>query len=277
MQKRQFLIDQFSSGIKKNEIDVLAVKNEYGFLRDLISQTGEILVEAVATYFRWLGFDSVVDYDDVAEEVFEEDLQVLHGEKLLVVEVKGIGGTSTDQACMQISKIRNRRMKQRESFEVYGLYVVNHQRYLPPSSRQNPPFTAHQLSDAVSDDRGLITTYQLYQAYFLIRDGVLKKDDIKDQLLGYGLLDLAPSNLSSLGVPLEYFSKGTVIVVDLGAGSLSIGDEIVVRKDASYKKLTVESLKIDGVEVSCASGVVVGIKINAKVSNNSEVFIYSAE
>ncbi len=276
LEKREQIERQYLLDIEKNSLAIQSAKEEYQFLRDLLLQTGEPLVEAVALYFKWLGFDSVVNYDNEAEDVLEEDLQVQYGDKLLVVEIKGIGGTSTDQACSQITKIKNRRMKQKKSFEVYGLYVVNHERYKSPILRKNPPFTDHQLSDSVSDERGLITTYQLYQAYMLIRDGILNKEDVKEQLLAFGLVDLVPKNLKSLGTPREYFMHGKVIVVDLLGGVLSVGDEIVVCKNSVYKKHIVESLKIDDVEVDCASDSVVGIRVGAKIFNKSEIFIYSS-
>jgi len=274
LEKRDFIERQYLLDVEKNCHAILSAKEEYSFLRNLLLETGEPLVEAVAHYFNWLGFDSVVNYDGVAGDVLEEDLQVQHGEKLLVVEIKGIGGTSTDQACSQITKIKNRRMKQRNSFEVYGLYIVNHERYKTPKLRKNPPFSDHQLNDALLDERGLLTTYQLYQAYLLIRDGVLGKSDVKDQLLAFGFINLVPKNLRSLGVPLEYFMQGRVVVVKLSGVTLSVGDEILVCKNSVYKKLVVESMKVDDVEVECATDTVVGIRVGSRISNNSEVFVF---
>ena len=71
-----------------------------------------------------------------------------------------IGGTSKDEECSQIFKIKSRRMKELKRFDVFGLYIVNHQKHLPPLNRENPPFTENQIQDAINDERGLLTTWQ---------------------------------------------------------------------------------------------------------------------
>ncbi|OEC51141.1 hypothetical protein A7K61_26240 [Pseudomonas sp. AP42] len=270
---RKKIESDYKERVKKNEQAIVDLKSEYGFLRSLIFETGDNLVEAVAHYFRWLGFNSVVNQDEHSSDVLEEDLQVDCGDKLLVVEIKGIGGTSTDKACSQITKIKNRRMKQRNSFEVYGLYIVNHERYVSPDRRKNPPFTDHQLQDALLDERGLLTTYQLYLAFFLIRDGILNKDDVREQLFAYGLITLMPKDLICLGLPSEHLMKGAVVVVDLQIHSVKVGDVIVARKNSHYTKHVVQSLQVDGVDVEEANGGVTGIKVSTKVPAKSEIFV----
>lgn len=265
--------NDYKERIEKNEQAIIDLKKEYDFLRGLIFETGDNLVEAVAHYFRWLGFDSVVNQDELSTDVLEEDLQVDCGDKLLVIEIKGIGGTSTDKACSQITKIKNRRMKQRKSFEVYGLYIVNHERYVSPDNRKNPPFTDNQLQDALLDERGLLTTYQLYLAFFLIRDGILSKDEVRDQVFAYGLITLVPKDLICLGLPSERLIKGAVVVVDLQSHSVKIGDVIIARKNSHYTKHIVQSLQIDGVDVEQADGGVVGIKVITNVPAKAEIFI----
>lgn len=239
-----------------------------------MSETGDKLVEAVAHYLEWLEFDSVVNQDHLSQGVLEEDLQVEFGEKLIVVEIKGIGGTSTDKACSQITKIKNRRMKIRKSFDVFGLYIVNHERYISPRARKNPPFTDHQLEDAILDERGLLTTYQMYQAYFLINDGILSKEEVRNKLLGYGLVTLVPENLVCLGLPSELLMKNTVAVVDLLDNEINVGDVVVIKKNGSYKKMKVVSLQVDSRDVDKASGVQVGIKVDGKIENRSEIFLF---
>ncbi|RON81631.1 hypothetical protein [Pseudomonas fluorescens] len=269
------LEEVYRSQVAKAENDLVALKEEYKFLRDLISETGDSLVCAVQHYFRWLGFDSVLNQDEEAEGVLEEDLQIDCGDKLLVVEVKGIGGTSTDKACSQITKIKNRRMKQRKSFDVYGLYIVNHERYVAPDNRKNPPFTEHQLQDALLDERGLLTTYQLYLAFFLIRDEILRKEDVREQLFAFGLINLIPSDMKSLGQPSEYLMNGAVVVVDLDGGGVKVGDTVIAKKDMHYSKHIIQSLQVDGVEAEQVSDGVVGIKSATKFPKKAEIFIYS--
>lgn len=150
------LEDKFNKDITENENKLASLKVKYKFLSDLITETGDTLVSAVETYLKWLGFESVVNLDDTNPEILEEDIQVEYKDRFLVIEIKGIGGTSTDKDCSQISKIKYRRAEQRGKFDVFGLYIVNHQRYMPPKFRATPPFTENQIKDAGHDKRGLL-------------------------------------------------------------------------------------------------------------------------
>lgn len=132
------LEDKFNKDIAENESKLASLKVKYKFLSDLITETGDTLVTAVETFLKWLGFESVVNLDDTNPEILEEDIQVDYKDRFLVIEIKGIGGTSTDKDCSQISKIKYRRAEQRGKFDVFGLYIVNHQRYMPPKSRATP-------------------------------------------------------------------------------------------------------------------------------------------
>lgn len=265
--------EQYHKDIAENEDSLLQIKDKYKFLSDLISETGDTLVSAVETYFKWLGFDSVVNLDDTNPELLEEDLQVDCGAKFLVVEIKGIGGTSTDKDCSQVSKIRYRRAEQRGRFDVYGLYVVNHQRYMPPKSRSNPPFIPVQIKDADLDKRGLLTAYELYKAYFLIEDGILQKAGVRDALFNTGLIRLEPDNLISIGIPNEFYMDGQVAILNLSSVSLKVGDTLLIKKQGEFFKAVIESLQIDGKDVQDCSAGEVGVKFDRKLKKNSELFI----
>lgn len=170
---------------KLSEIDARLAANyqRYGFLHDLLTGSGPGLVKTVKEFLRWLGFKDVINVDKTNPALQEEDLRVEMEKGLLVIEVKGIGSTSTDSECAQISKIRHRRSKERGKFDVSALYCVNHQRFLPPENRQNPPFNTTQIKDALNDDRGLITTYDLFKLYFNIEGDFISKNDARKALL----------------------------------------------------------------------------------------------
>ena len=143
---------------KLTEMDSLidANRQQYDFLHDLLTQSGAELVKTVEKYLGWIEFDNVVNVDEINPDLREEDLRVEDERGLLVIEVKGIGGTSTDSECSQISKIKYRRSKERGRFDVFALYMVNHQRFLPPKARAKPPFNETQISDAKNDERGAL-------------------------------------------------------------------------------------------------------------------------
>ncbi len=273
LQKKADIEEKYIKDIAENNDSMLRLKEENKFLADLISETGDTLVSSVEHYLRWLGFESVINFDDTNPDILEEDIQVDCEDRFLVIEVKGIGGTSTDKDCSQISKIRYRRAEQRGKFDVFGLYIVNHQRYMPPKSRSTPPFTDNQVKDASLDKRGLITTYDLYRAYFLIEGGILQKADVRESLFKTGLITLKPENIVSIGIPTEFFMDGQVAIVNLDGITLNVGDTLVIRKQNIYSKVTIESLQVDGTAVDSFNSGEVGVKLDRGLRKNSELFV----
>ncbi|QZN92016.1 hypothetical protein [Idiomarina abyssalis] len=273
LQERAQIEEKYLKDISENENSILELKKDYKFLADLISETGDALVSSVEQYLKWLDFESVVNFDDTNPDTLEEDIQVDCGDRFLVVEVKGIGGTSTDKDCSQISKIKYRRAEQRNKFDVYGLYIVNHQRYVPPKSRSNPPFTKNQIKDAGHDKRGLLTTYDLYKAYFMIEEGILKKEDVRESLFTTGLITLEPENIDSIGIARELLMDGQVAIIELDDTPLAVGDTLIVKKQSSYSKVTIQSLQVNDEEVDICNVGEVGIKFDRKLKRNSELFI----
>jgi len=273
LQQKADIEEKYIKDIAENNESMKKLKEENKFLADLISETGDTLVSSVVHYLKWLEFESVINFDDTNPDILEEDIQVDCDDRFLVIEVKGIGGTSTDKDCSQISKIRYRRAEQRGKFDVFGLYIVNHQRYMPPKSRANPPFTDNQVKDATLDKRGLLTTYDLYRAYFLIEEGIIQKADVRESLFKTGLISLEPENIVSIGIPTEFFMDGHVAIVNLDGTTLSIGETLMIKKQNIYSKATIESLQVNGDTVdSCNSGEV-GVKLDRSLKKNSELFV----
>lgn len=273
IEDRKEIENQYNKAVIENENSIVKLKDDFKFLRDLISESGDNLVDAVEHYLNWLGFPNVINFDDTNPEILEEDIQVDCGDKFLVVEIKGIGGTSTDKDCAQVSKIRYRRAEQRNKFDVFGLYIVNHQRYTPPESRCNPPFTENQINDARLDKRGLITTYDLYKAYEQIENGVITKEEVREKLFQHGLIKLTPSNLVSLGKPEELFMSGKVAIVNIEGLKLKTGMDIFVSKNGIFNKQQIASLRVNDQDVDEISDGEVGIKFSDVIKKNSELFI----
>lgn len=273
LQDRAEIEERYSRDIAENKKALGSLKVRYKFLSDLISETGGALVSAVETYLKWLGFESVVNLDETNPDILEEDIQIDCEDRFLVIEIKGIGGTSTDKDCSQVSKIKYRRAEEREKFDVFGLYIVNHQRYMPPKSRSNPPFTDNQIKDAGHDKRGLLTTYELYKAYFLIEEGILQKADVRESLFKTGLITLEPENMSSIGTPDELFMDGQVAILNLNGINLAVGDTLIVRKNGDYSKAIIESIQVDDKEVDKCNAGEIGIKLDRRLKKNSELFV----
>ena len=272
LEEKQALEQEYAENIAAKEREIEENYQKYEFLHDLLTRTGEKLVKIVEQYLQWLGFDDVVNCDEAYPGRNEEDLQVSLEESLLVIEVKGLGGTSKDEECSQISKIKYRRAKERGTFDVFGLYIVNHQRYLPPENRLNPPFTEQQIGDAETDERGLLTTYDLFKLYFAVTSGFITKKDARKSLLDFGLVKFRPSNSIPIGRPLEIHYNGTVGIFLLQDVTVRLDKELFVYEDGRCRRVKVVSLRDQDKDVTEASEGKIGIKLSDKITQESELW-----
>ena len=153
--------------------------------------------------------------DEFLVDTKEEDIQIEMEAGLIIIEAKGIGGTSRDDECSQISKIRSRRCEERNKFDVIALYIVNHQRHIPPLERKNPPFTENQVHDAELEKRGLLTTWDLYNLYFNVENGMISKKRAIECLMKPGLIKFIPDKITKLNLVKEIYQNGEVVIFDL--------------------------------------------------------------
>ena len=230
------------------------------------------MVEAVKEYLEWLGYKDVKLIDGI-EDVLREDIQVYDGEDLLIVEVKGIGGTSTDAECSQVAKHRRRREKENRDKNVIPIYIVNHQRYINPKSRENPPFSRDQIDYAENDERGLLTTWQLYQQYKLIEEGIFTKEETRLSMKKTGLITLLPVNFCYIGQIKEYFRKPKAGILNINGIEIKVGDEIWARKDERWLKGKVHSIQVDGNNVDKAASGEIGVVLDVELNIGFELYI----
>lgn len=249
-------------------------ENKFSFLHDIISETGDNLTNSLVKYLKWLEFKNVEKHDKKNESTgaLEEDIQVKIDEGLLIIECKGIGGTSTDSDCSQIAKIKHRRSKQRGKFDVYALFIVNHQRYLPPLKRQNPPFTEHQKGDAINDERGLLTTWQLFNLYFDIENGVISKKEARKLILNHGLIEFRPIGLTYVYEPTEIFNEGKVCIVNINNLTLKTNGELLIEKNGIFEKTVILDIQDNGKSIPEASNGEFGLKLNTKIAKKSTLW-----
>lgn len=270
--ERALIKEEYDSKIKSLNERRNAVDQKYKFLNDLLIETGDKLVQAVCTYFKWLGFSNVEAIDG-NEDILREDIQITQEDKLYIIEVKGIGGTSTDAECSQVAKHRRKREKEHRDKEIIPIYIVNHQRYMRPTLRQNPPFSDNQIDYAENDERGLLTTWQLYNQYKLIENGVFTKEETRDSLVEWGLISLIPKNLIRVGVYDEYFKKPKAGILMLNNVRIRVGDEIYAHKGERWIRTQIASLQLNGENVDCADSGEVGIVTETELEKGFEIFI----
>lgn len=273
VREREGIRRAFEADLAKIDAQIDANREKHKYLHDLLTASGAELVASVQTFLLWLGFPDVVNMDETDPNLREEDLVVDEGSKLLLIEVKGIGGTSTDADCAQISKVRYRRAKERNMFDVFGLYIVNHQRYLPPEKRENPPFSDMQIEDAVNDKRGLLTTYELFNLHFNIEKGLISKEDARKTLFQKGLVTFVPSGCVRIPGPYEIHHKGSVVVFRADGFSITQGQTIVLDDGGRYRSAEILEIQIEGRPVQQATGGEVGVELSEPVFRNTELWL----
>lgn len=273
LEEKENILEEFKKRDEAKELEIAKNIIEYDFLHNILTESGDNLVHAVIKFLEWLGFVNVVDMDTQVITIKEEDIQIETSTGLLVIEVKGIGGTSKDSECSQISKIKYRRAKQRGVFDVFGLYIVNHQRYLPPLKRENPPFNSEQIAHAIDDERGLLTTWDLFNLFYDVEKEIINKEEARERFYDYGLISFKPKNLKLISKIEEVFLKGLVFILKLDKITLKVGDILFIEKNGKFEKLTIIELKLNDKSVDEVYEGEVGIKGDIFVNKMSNVYI----
>lgn len=275
LEKKDIIAKKYEKKLSKLERDISENITNYSFLHDILTETGDNLVNVLIQYLKWLGFTNCINADSLKTDdlVLEEDIQVqLDNGSLLIIESKGIGGTSTDSECSQISKIKHRRCKERNNFDVIALYIVNHQRYLPPKKRKNPPFTDHQIQDAINDERGLLSTWQLFNLYYDVENEILTKKEAREKILDFGLVSFTPSNLELIYEPDEILKDGYVCIVIISDLKLNKGEYIYIEAKGRYSKLKIKEIRINDKSVNECSNGEVGLLLDKPLKRKSKLY-----
>ena len=276
LSERDALLAEFERQVIAKDAEIDVNKLEYGFLKDLLIEWNKPLVSAVVTFLKWLGFDSAVDADSLKAEgeTLEEDIQVETDRGLIIIEVKGIGGTSTDADCSQIGKIRFRRAKQRGNFDVFPLYIVNHQRHIPAEKRLNPPFSENQISDAENDHRGMMTTWQLFNLFALIEKGGLGKEEVRESFFESGYIDFIPKSKKSLGTPKQYYKNNTVVIIDMeDEPKVRVDDQLLIVHKGEFTVANVLSVQQHDQDISESAAGEVGLMLDIPVGKGSVLYV----
>lgn len=266
------LKSEFEKNIQEIDLKIEENTKKYSYMLDILTETGDNLVSAVNQSLRFIGFDSKEEKEFLEEgELKEEDIRIDETDKHIVIECKGISGTSTDNECRQIQKIKNRRQRKRGKFDVYGLYIVNHQLHIEPSKRSNPPFQAVQIEDA-KEEVGLLTTYELYKQLCAINKGYASKERTKEDMLKTGLVTFTLDNLVYIGEVSEVLKKGNVAIFNLNGESIDLGMTLVFNKKDEFKEAAIKSIELDDCEVNNANSGEVGVFVDIKLSKGMKIY-----
>ena len=266
----------YENTIEQKDKSIAEIRKKYNFLYAMLTETGDSLVNNVKQYLEWLGFDNVQSMDEEVKEGedFQEDLQIhLANNELLIIEVKGLHGTSKDNECSQISKIELRRIHERKYSNVYALYIVNNERGKEPLKRQMPPFTETQIKDAEFAHRAMAYTYQLFNLYFEIETGIISKEEARNALFQNGLVNFR-SNFKSIGKPYDYFKNNKVACIELHDTILSVGDKVYFEDDRKRLNVVeIVNIQVDRQNKQVVKDGKVGIEFTMKIPKGA-VLLY---
>jgi len=261
------------------------IKNKGKFLNDFLTTVAPKLLPELfpsLTTFQWKNDKEywLPNHEKLLQE--KEQLEIEYKKRLLKKEKQIEKNLDKYQFLQQlitetgdnlvIALIKYFKWLGFEDIKVFALYIVNHQRYLPPHSRKNPPFTPHQIEDAKHDERGLVTTWQLYNLYFDIEKGLITKDEAKKLLLEYGLVDFKPQNLLYIDTTKEIFSKGKICIVNIENIKLNVGDILFFEKNDKYQKVIILDIQLNGSSVESVNNGELGLKLSEAIKKNSKVY-----
>ena len=245
-------------------------REKYNFLYGLLTKTGDELVKNVEEFLVWIGFSKVVNVDKlIDEEVKQEDLRICDNPIKLLVEVKGPSTLTKDSYITQLVKYISRRRKEWNSFDVNGILIINHQWDIPPLERDNiNAFNKEQIEDALENDIGLITTWDL----FILIQGLFRNHwepkVIRELLFNTGIIPQIPTHYKPIGKIFTYIENRDVIGVDLTDG-ISTGQRVGYKTSNGFFEEDVLSLQIilNNDEVDKA---IAGDKIGSKTKFNRD-------
>lgn len=272
--------EEAENKIKDLENKIKEEHNKWEFLNNIITETGEELVESLIKCLEYIGFEKIKDVDKEIEEssdssrIKEEDLQICDDSPILLLEVKGIGGNPTDEDILQVNKYTLRRIKEWNRIDVKGISIINLQREIPPLDRVK--FTEKQIKDAENHDITLINTWNLYM---LIRGMIKYQWDgkvIRD--LFYtddGTISNIPSNYKKIGKITSVIPDKNIIGVTIESEKLIKGDRIGYLKNHEFFENDVNSMQINNNDVNEGNiGDEVGIEIDSAKNNLKNVELY---
>lgn len=269
------LVQEYETKIQNADCEISNNLQTFSWLHDLITEDGDELKLAVFEYLKYLQFDDVKDMDE--QRIKDEDIQIEYGNKFIIVEVKGLGGPSSDGDVMQVTKHLPIRTRENKEKDVSALYIVNHQKYLEPLKRHFNPLEKRLIQKLEGFLLGYVTTWQLFLTYKYIEVGVFSKSDIKNQLTNRSFITFKPLENYQEFVVGEVYKNRTVAIIETADFDISIGQEIVVfNVHFIMDKAQIISIQNDNNKVESISNGKVGIICGLPFTKGQSIFLRKA-
>ncbi|PZU91957.1 MAG: hypothetical protein DCE90_19120 [Pseudanabaena sp.] len=261
--------EQASLKIIELEQEIENHKTNFSYLFNLLTETGDSLVQAIKTTLIILGFKQVKDIDQELESQGikrqnREDLRIHDYEITLILEVKGISGFPSDEDTLAVDKYVSLRMREWKTVNVQGLTIVNHQRHLPPLDRNNDlPFRQEMLDASEHQNIGLLTTWDLHRLTRSFLQNKWKHEDIKELFYKVGRIPIIPSHYEFIGTIQRFIPTMSILGIQIEASNLKVGDRIAFELPVVFEEQECESLQFENHPITIGEiGMLVGTKTN---------------
>jgi hypothetical protein len=237
--------------VRELEELIEAERAPYGFLDDLLTASGAVLVQVVIQTLKLIGFADVHDVDAETDAAGEsgprrEDIRIMDARVPVLVEVKGINSMPSEEEAMQVAKYLRPRMKEWRTPDIHGLAVINHQRNLPALDREHDRvFQDDVLINAGEQDFTLLTTWDLYRLARGFITHHWQHSDVEELFLAKGRMNPVPSHYIPLGPIAHAWKEASVIGVELANGPIRVGDRIAYELPVDFIEEEITTLQVD--------------------------------
>ncbi|WP_437724283.1 hypothetical protein [Sorangium sp. So ce861] len=258
----------------QRRIDALLLQIEeerarYRFMYELLRGTGKELVAAVKEALETIGF-SVVDVDAektrLKKTTLDEDLWIQEpNSPLVLVEVKGLNKRVPDAESLQAWKYVAPRMRELKRVDIQALAIINHERGVPPLSRDNDNVFRQEIVDnAEEHEFGLMTAWDLFWIVKNMQANGWLSEWVKPIFYRSGRISRLPEHYEPLGVVERFLNKKGVVSVRVDADDLRNGDRIAFVQPTGAREQQIESMQVDRQQrTQVTKGELVGVKIDA--------------
>jgi len=260
--KRTNIEEEAAKKIAEIDEKINQERERLGFLHRILTGTGDQFVKDIECTLKLI-FDRVDNIDEQTPEGVnaQEDLQIKDKTEKLLVEIKGLSGFPTESDIAQLNKYIIRRIKEWNSTYVRGLFIVNHQRHIPPLERENDSaFTVEQINDATISRIALFTSWELYLLVKGMQKWKWHRRMIQDLFYQDGRFSGVPPFYKPIGTIVNYFEKRSATAIQISNDKLIKGSTIGYITPKGYYEEYVTSMQIDNKDVDEAiAGQGVGI------------------
>ncbi len=256
------LLSEEHEVIKSAEQRIAEIHSEVEALREnsknwyqLLNGTGDELVAAVIEALNKIGFQKVIDVDSIEKASgngnnLREDLQIKDQSPILIVDIKGVGGTPSDEEANQAEKHALMRMREWKTHDVKPLTIINSQRHLPPVDRNQKPYRDEIVGNALQTGLGLMTTWDIFILLRNMERLNWTPEQVRPIFYGSGRIKTIPVHYKFIGNVDHVWENTFGFQPQL---ELRTGYRLSVLRESTFDEFTTITLQVNEKPVEIAS------------------------